>query len=192
MSHPLARHGAWSSLLATLVAMLGVTISAGREHIMLQVSNAQRSGDQPAKVLLPEQPLPFSHKRHSTLHLPCKSCHANPEPGNLMTLPATEMCMSCHEIVAKDRPAIQKLAKYAQTKQPIPWVRFYAVPGFVYWSHRTHSDAGVSCVDCHGEVAEMETIRLVTKVTAMEGCVDCHRRKEATTGCAACHETRLS
>ena len=43
--------------------------------------------------------------------------------------------MSCHQAVAADRPAIQKLAALAEARDPIPWVRVYAMPDYVFWSH---------------------------------------------------------
>src|ERR1700761_6819455 len=97
----------------------------------------------------PEQPLPFSHKKHLSFQLECKFCHTNPEPGNQMTLPVAQTCMGCHAAVAKDKPAIQQLAEFAKSGQPIPWKPVYSVPGFVYWSHRTHLDAGIKCEMCH-------------------------------------------
>jgi hypothetical protein len=140
----------------------------------------------------PEQPLPFSHKTHVGFQLSCMYCHTNPEPGNQMTLPATERCMGCHARVASDKPAIIQLAKYAQMKEPIPWKQVYSVPSFVYWSHRTHLDAKVDCASCHGDVAQMDVIARVTNVTTMAGCVGCHRQKEAATGCETCHESQSS
>jgi len=140
----------------------------------------------------PAQPLPFSHKTHLTFHLSCIFCHANPEPGNQMTLPATETCMGCHASVATDRSSIQRLAKFAQSREPIPWKPVYSVPGFVYWSHRTHLQAGVSCENCHGDVAQMEVIVKAKNVTTMAGCVACHHQKDAPTGCETCHESQSS
>src|SRR5581483_11195421 len=73
----------------------------------------------------PEQPIPFSHKTHVSRGLRCQMCHANPDPGAMMTFPATSTCMGCHMTVAKDRPAIMKLAEFARSNQAIPWVRVY-------------------------------------------------------------------
>jgi hypothetical protein len=140
----------------------------------------------------PEQPIPFSHRTHVAFQLACTFCHTNPDPGNQMTLPTAERCMGCHSRVAADRPAIQQLAKAAQTKEPIRWKQLYSVPSFVYWSHRTHSDAKVGCEPCHGDVAKMDVIAKVTNVTTMAGCVGCHRQKEAPTGCETCHESQSS
>ena len=139
-----------------------------------------------------EQPLPFSHKTHVAFQLACAYCHANPDPGNYIEYPATERCMGCHARVATERPAIQKLAGYAQRKEAVPWKQVYSVPAFVYWSHRTHSDAKVECAACHGDVAQMDVTAKVTNVTTMAGCVGCHRQKEAATGCETCHESQSS
>ncbi len=140
----------------------------------------------------PEQPLPFSHKKHLSFQLECKFCHTNPEPGNQMTLPVAQTCMGCHAAVAKDKPAIQQLAEFAKSGQPIPWKPVYSVPSFVYWSHRTHLDAGLKCEMCHGDVAQMEVMSRTNNVTTMAGCVSCHKQKEAPTGCETCHESQSS
>src|SRR6185436_12068195 len=61
----------------------------------------------------PEQPIPYSHKTHVSRGLDCRMCHVNPEDGKLMTFPKTTTCMGCHQTIAADRPAIQKLASFA-------------------------------------------------------------------------------
>jgi hypothetical protein len=136
----------------------------------------------------PVQPIPYSHKKHLALGLKCEMCHTNPAPGILMTFPATGKCMQCHTEVAKDSEAIQKLSTYDKAKQQVPWVRIYAVPAWVYWNHRLHIQAGTKCEDCHGRVAQMDTMKLATNVTTMQGCVDCHKERDAPVGCASCHE----
>ncbi|MGH9756910.1 MAG: cytochrome c3 family protein [Candidatus Acidiferrales bacterium] len=145
-----------------------------------------------AQVAGPEQPIPFSHKTHTSISLGCKFCHTNPDPGNDMTFPDTQRCMACHQTIDRNQPPIQSLAKFAESKKPVPWVRVYAVPAWVFWSHRTHLDAGVKCEMCHGNVGQMDVVARVTKVTTMDGCVSCHQEKEATTGCRSCHEDKSS
>lgn len=145
-----------------------------------------------AQAAGPEQPIPFSHKTHTAISLGCKFCHANPDPGNDMTFPDTQRCMACHQTIDRDQPSIQSLAKFAQSKKPVPWVRVYAVPAWVFWSHRTHLDAGVKCESCHGHVGQMDVVARVTKVNTMDGCVSCHQEKNATTGCRSCHEDKSS
>jgi hypothetical protein len=140
----------------------------------------------------PQQPIPFSHKTHVAAELTCLFCHQNPDPGNQISFPTTAQCMACHAGIAKDRPTIRKLAQLDREHQVVPWVRVYAVPAFVYWSHRTHSDAGLKCESCHGQVDQMEIMTKTTNVTTMGGCVECHRRNRASTGCKACHESQSS
>jgi len=136
----------------------------------------------------PTQPLPYSHKTHLALGLKCADCHTNPEPGDRMEFPEVSKCMACHTTIAKDKPAIQKLAEFAKSKQPIPWARVYTVSAGVYWNHRSHLEAGVKCETCHGPVAQMNVMANVTNVTTMAGCVECHQQMKAGTGCGFCHE----
>ena len=49
----------------------------------------------PVPAPAPEQPLLFSHQQHvANLHLGCRACHTNPEPGTQMAFPATSVCMA--------------------------------------------------------------------------------------------------
>jgi hypothetical protein len=147
----------------------------------------QEVPDNLAEHAPPVQPIPYSHKKHLALGLECQACHTNPEPGNLMTFPAASTCMSCHTIVAKDKPAIQKLASFAKSNQTIPWVRVYAITTGVTWTHRKHVEAGVKCETCHGQVAEMDTMSQATSVTSMGVCINCHKLHNAATVCQTCH-----
>jgi Cytochrome c7 and related cytochrome c/Cytochrome c3 len=144
--------------------------------------------DNPSEHIPPAQPIPYSHKKHLSLGLDCKDCHTNPEPRKLMTFPDTDKCMLCHATVAKDKPAIQKLAAFAKSKQAIPWVRVYTVLPGVEWNHRAHLDAGVKCETCHGQVREMEAMAEVTSVTTMYSCLHCHEVNQAKTACDTCHK----
>jgi len=144
--------------------------------------------DNPSERPAPAQPIPYSHKKHLALGLECKKCHTNPEPGKLMTFPATSACMECHAAIAKDKPSIKKLAEYAKSKQAIPWVRVYTVLPGVAWGHRAHLDAGMKCETCHGQVAQMETMSEVTSVTTMYSCLNCHALNHAKTACDTCHK----
>ena len=137
----------------------------------------------------PVQPLPYSHKTHlaAGLGLACNACHTNPAPGQMMTFPATAKCMQCHVAVAKDKPAIQKLAQFAKSGEPIPWVRVYQLTPGVNWSHRKHLDAGMQCVMCHGDVAKLDAMAQTTSVTSMAPCIACHTAHDAPTTCQTCH-----
>lgn len=138
----------------------------------------------------PQQPIPFSHKQHAgALQLDCRSCHAGPEPGDRMTYPAEAKCLTCHAAIKADSPHIQKLAAAAAQGRPIDWVRIYQLPSYVFWSHKSHLEANVTCVDCHGPVAERERLWL-EKPIDMKACMDCHRIRKASTDCTYCHEPR--
>jgi hypothetical protein len=63
----------------------------------------------------------------------------------------------------------------------------YRIPAFVYFSHRTHIQAGNACEECHGPVATRTQLTRETDLT-MGGCMNCHRGKNAGTECTFCHE----
>jgi hypothetical protein len=148
---------------------------------------AQTESSQPTA---PAQPIPFSHKTHLSKGLECKVCHTNADPGEDMGLPEAAKCMLCHSTIAKDKPAIQALRDFAQSKKPIPWVRVYSLPAEIYWSHRPHLSAGMTCDACHGALADMDIVARVTNVTTMQGCVDCHKAHQVSTGCNFCHDDK--
>ncbi len=135
----------------------------------------------------PMQPLPYSHKTHIAAGLQCQTCHTNPDPANQMTFPATSTCMACHATIAKDKPSIMKLAEFAKSGQPIPWVRVYQVTPGVTWSHRKHLQAGMQCAMCHGNVGQLDAMAETTAVTSMASCISCHQMRQAATTCITCH-----
>src|SRR5579875_3195316 len=102
--------------------------------------NAQGQPMSPADA--PKQPIDFSHKVHAgTAKIPCKMCHPNPDPGDMMTVVGARSCMQCHSAIKTDSPEIQKLAEYAKSNSPVPWVPVYELPSFVKFSHRVHLQA---------------------------------------------------
>jgi hypothetical protein len=138
----------------------------------------------------PVQPLPYSHRQHLELGLECLDCHVQPDPGYEMTLPATNICMSCHETMPARSEAAQQLAQFAKSTAPIPWVRIYDLPEYVYWSHASHLDAGITCTECHGPVPERDVMRRETNVASKNGCLTCHEARQTVTDCGGCHEPR--
>jgi hypothetical protein len=107
----------------------------------------------------------------------------------MMGFPATKTCMGCHATVKTDSPAIQKLAQFAKDQKPVPWVRIYQIPGYVYFSHRAHQEAEANCQTCHGPVAQRETITKEVDIS-MGACMDCHRKNKASIDCTYCHEQK--
>lgn len=134
----------------------------------------------------PEQPIPYSHKKHVALGLSCAACHAMPSPGELMTLPAESVCMSCHKTVKRESPAIEKLAAFAKDRKPLPWVRIYRIPSYVYFSHKAHLESGANCEQCHGNVSQSDRLAKEGDIS-MGACMDCHRAKRASNDCTFCH-----
>ena len=135
------------------------------------------------------QPLPFSHKLHTQFLPECQDCHQISSDGWTMNYPPEEKCMTCHATIKTASPAIKKLAGYAAQKKPIPWVQIYAVPDYVFFSHRTHvTRAKLDCEACHGPVRERDVLTK-EKPTSMAACISCHKQKGAPTGCRTCHDT---
>ena len=107
----------------------------------------------------PVQPIAFSHKLHAgDMKIDCQYCHVSVEKGRHATIPAAETCMNCHRIARKDRPEIIKLTKYYEEGVAIPWKRIHRVPEFAYFDHSVHVNRGIDCVNCHGDVKQMETV----------------------------------
>jgi hypothetical protein len=78
----MSRKFVFITLLGFLIVAPGVAHQCETSAIPLVPANVT---PRPA----PEQPLPFSHKTHMTLGLVCQTCHTNPDPGTMMTFPAT-------------------------------------------------------------------------------------------------------
>ena len=136
----------------------------------------------------PEQPIHFPHTIHAgTLRLPCTFCHLFAERSRHATAPPLQICMGCHRTIATDREEIKKLTRHADEKRPVEWKRVYALPEFIYFSHKRHVKAGLECAACHGDVAGMKRIRRVSNLV-MGWCVSCHRVRGAPTDCWTCHK----
>ena len=146
----------------------------------------QTAGEKPA----PPQPIPFSHRQHTALGVKCLDCHPIRKPGFAAGFPREATCMGCHISVKTGSPAIQKLAEFNKAKQPVPWVKVYKVPDYVWFSHELHHrEAKLECGNCHGPVAERDVI-VKEKPTSMTACMDCHRQHNASNECDVCHDKR--
>ena len=125
----------------------------------------------------PEQPIPFSHKKHAGDNkIACMYCHSDVEKSRHASVPALNVCMNCHSVVKTDSPYIQKIHKAFETGEPIQWIRVHELPDFVYFPHKRHVAKGVSCETCHGNVKGMDRIHQESPLT-MGWCLDCHRGK---------------
>ncbi len=135
----------------------------------------------------PTQPIPFSHKVHAGVNkIPCLYCHSSAERSRHATVPAGNVCMNCHIVVATDKPNVQKLASLYQAGQVVPWVRVHRLPDHVYFPHKWHVAKGIACQQCHGAVETMDVVKQVQPLK-MGWCITCHRQNKATQECSACH-----
>ena len=142
----------------------------------------------PRLTASPTQPIPFSHKMHAgERQIPCTYCHRFVAGSSVAGIPSVELCFGCHNVVRTDSPNVQTLLTYWNNREPIPWVRVYRVPDFVYFSHQMHIAADVRCESCHGDVAAIDRIVRAQPLT-MGWCLDCHRSRGADTDCWTCHE----
>jgi hypothetical protein len=155
-------------------------------NLLLLVAALLAAEDKP----VPPQPIPFSHKTHTAAGLKCLDCHPIRKPGFAAGIPREQTCMGCHSTIKTESPAVQKLAALAKARRPVPWVRVYRIPDYVWFSHEAHhKEAAISCETCHGPVAERDVI-VKEKPVSMASCMDCHTARKAPNDCDFCHDTR--
>lgn len=127
----------------------------------------------------PTQPIAFSHKLHAgDLAMSCTHCHTNVESSPHANVPDTQTCLSCHGAswgnIKSGAASLEPLREAERTGSPLDWVRVHKVPDYAYFNHAVHVARGVSCVDCHGQVNEMEIVSHKEPLS-MAWCLDCHR-----------------
>ena len=126
----------------------------------------------------PVQPVPYSHALHvDKLGLDCRYCHSNVEKSGVANLPTAQTCMNCHSQVKTDSPLLAPVRAAYQSGEPLQWIRVHQVPDYVYFNHSVHVNRGVSCVSCHGQINQMETV-YHAKSLSMGFCLDCHRNPQ--------------
>ncbi|MDE3099260.1 MAG: cytochrome c3 family protein [Verrucomicrobiota bacterium] len=127
----------------------------------------------------PVQPVPFSHKIHAgELGMDCRYCHTGVEKSWFSNIPAASTCMNCHNQVLKDDPRLAIVRESARTGKAIPWVQVHITPDYVYFNHAVHVRRGISCVECHGRIDEMDEVQHA-KPLSMSFCLNCHRHPAA-------------
>ncbi len=142
----------------------------------------------PSLTIGPAQPIPFSHRVHAGVkQIDCRFCHPYVARSQDAGMPAVEKCFFCHKYIIPDHPEILKEKAYFERNKPVPWVRVFWVPEFVFFRHEPHiAQAGLDCSRCHGAVKE--TDRLGRVKFEMGFCVTCHRNMGAELDCwLACH-----
>lgn len=135
-----------------------------------------------------KQPIAFTHKVHLKNGMQCTDCHKGVADGPDASLPSVQLCMTCHQVIATDKPEIKKVAAYQKKGEQIPWRRVYWFyqSAHVKFRHGPHIRAGVDCVTCHGDMKQA-TVAVRKKGLDMKFCVSCHRTHKVSTDCTVCH-----
>ena len=123
----------------------------------------------------PRQPVPYSHKLHAgDLGIDCRYCHYSVEKSAVANIPPTSVCMNCHTLILPESEKLLPVRESWATGEPIKWVRIHKIGEYAYFNHSIHIDRGVSCISCHGNVADMEVVEQ-KKPLSMGWCLECHR-----------------
>ena len=136
----------------------------------------------------PAQPIAFPHNVHLARGLQCEVCHTGVSQGPDAAIPSVKFCMSCHLVIAKDRPEIQKMAAFQARGEDIPWARVYnySATAHVKFNHAPHIRAGVDCSSCHGDMLQQTTAVRAVDLN-MGYCLACHAQRQASLDCTTCH-----
>lgn len=129
----------------------------------------------------PVQPVPFSHAQHvQEVGLDCRYCHSNVDKSYHSNIPSAQTCLNCHKTIKANSPLLAPIReaydveKGVDTGKPVPWVWIHKTPDFAFFNHSIHVNRGVSCVECHGKVNEMDVVTHSTALS-MGFCIECHR-----------------
>ncbi|HDY89406.1 MAG TPA: cytochrome c family protein [bacterium] len=134
-----------------------------------------------------KQPISFSHRVHAgDKDINCRFCHHLVDKSMKPGIPSLTKCFYCHDLVITSHPQILKLKEYKKTNTPVPWIRVYDVPDYVYFSHKRHIAKEIDCTECHGNIKTMD--RITYKKFEMGFCVNCHRERNASLDCVTCHK----
>ena len=144
-----------------------------------------------AKGYKPKQPIKFSHITHVQKNqIDCQFCHWTVNKAEFAAIPEVQTCMGCHKTVMgtteEQKTEIQKITKYYDSGEPIPWEKVHVMPDYLRFNHKRHVKGGIGCHECHGQIPEMEEVERVSSMK-MGWCIDCHREKGASIDCAVCH-----
>jgi hypothetical protein len=165
----------WTNRLPRNIAIGAVLLAAGvvAGSTYYLTPRYARVGYQPL------QPVAFPHSVHvAQLGLDCRYCHNGVEKSWYSNIPATSVCMNCHSQVLKDDPRLALVRESYASGKPIPWIQIHKLPDYVYFNHSVHVNRGVSCVECHGRIDQMDEV-YHAKPFSMTFCLDCHRAPAA-------------
>jgi predicted CXXCH cytochrome family protein len=142
----------------------------------------------PRGLVGPEQPIYFSHRIHAGVKgIDCRFCHPFVERSQNAGIPSVQKCFFCHKYIIPQHPQILKELEHFETKRPVPWIRIFFTPDYVFFHHRPHVGWNkIDCTECHGDVKSRD--RLIPVNFQMGFCIGCHRKMGAQLDCwLACH-----
>ena len=126
----------------------------------------------------PVQPVKFDHRHHvRDVGVDCLYCHGAAKTSPYAGVPATSVCMGCHNQIWTESPELAPVRKSFFEQKPLVWSRVNSLPDFVFFDHSIHVNKGVGCVTCHGRVDTMGQVYQAKSLT-MGFCIDCHRAPE--------------
>ena len=130
-----------------------------------------------------QQPIAFTHKVHLEHGMQCTDCHKGLAEGPDATIPNVQLCMTCHQVIATNKPEIKKVAAYFKRGEDIPWQRVYGfIPtAHVMFNHAPHIRAGIDCKSCHGDMTK-QTVAVRAVHLNMGYCINCHKQKNVSVG----------
>ena len=134
------------------------------------------------------QPIAYTHKVHLSKGMRCTDCHVGVDQGPDARIPSVDLCMTCHQVIATNKPEIKKLAAYRARGEDIPWQRVYGFQpsAHVKFNHAPHIRAGIDCSKCHGDMTTQTVAERKVDHT-MGFCVQCHKQQNASVDCITCH-----
>ncbi len=136
------------------------------------------------------QPIAFNHRKHTRdLGLACDFCHQYVRVGAHAGLPGAEICSLCHSVPQGESEEAARVTALITQGAPLKFNKLFRLPSHVFYTHRRHVGIGeLECQECHGAIADTERPpeRPLVSMT-MDYCLDCHRQREETLDCNACH-----
>jgi len=182
------RNTRWTGAALALSAIALAFVSFEARPQAAQPAPAPAIAEVPPGQPGPAGEVPFNHQIHAgQFKIPCLDCHAYADKSPSAGLPSGRKCMGCHRFAGKDKPEVQLLAKRFEDGTPLRWERVFAVPDFIYFSHRSHVRAKVECKECHGDIAAEKTVQQEKPFT-MGRCLTCHEARNAPRDCLVCHK----
>lgn len=161
----------WTNLVLPLILIVGATAPIYMAFVVAY-------GLSPKTLDVgyqPTQPVPYSHALHvGELGLDCRYCHNTVESSPQASVPPTQTCMNCHTQIRKESLKLEPVRASYESGMPIEWTRVNKVGDYAYFDHSAHVNRGVSCVECHGRVDQMEVVQRAAPLS-MGWCLECHR-----------------